>query len=260
MSIQSLAHAKNLSEKIAATFPAPRFYREKKREVDESFLLFGNDPMVTACMEILSTRATFSGHGLSHARKVAIDAGAIVLIEKNDPTEEDHIQRLTLLAHIAGILHDIKRSSKDHARQGAEEAKNILREFDLTDKEQLFVVDAIRNHEAFRHSIPLNDPEGQLLSDALYDADKFRWGPDNFTEMIWDISETLNISIEMLLEHFPAGLQSLERIRGTFRTATGKEYGPDFIALGLKIGETLYQELSNEPLRDSLPLTRGEPL
>jgi hypothetical protein len=243
MIIRPLSDAKNLSEKIAATFPTPRFYREKKCEIGESVLLFENNPMVTACMEVLTARTTFSGHGLSHARKVAIDAGAIILIEQHLEIDENTVKRAIALAHIAGILHDIKRSSKNHARQGAEEAKSILRAFDLTDKEQQFVVDAIGNHEAFQPCVPLADPEAQLLSDALYDADKFRWGPDNFTEMIWDISDTLHISIEMLLEHFPAGLKSLERIRGTFRTSTGKDYGPDFIALGLKIGETLYKEL-----------------
>ncbi len=149
--------------------------------------------MVTACVEIITARANFSGHGLSHARKVAIDAGAIILIEGRPAAETDNIDRAVLLAHIAGILHDIKRSGKNHARRGAEEAKEILKGFDLTDKEQKSVVDAIGNHEAFQPCTPLATPDVQLLSDALYDADKFRWGPDNFTEMIWDISNTLNI-------------------------------------------------------------------
>ncbi|MBN2539866.1 MAG: hypothetical protein JXB09_07450 [Deltaproteobacteria bacterium] len=260
MLTQLLLDAKGLSEKIAETFPAPRLYREKKLEIDESLRLFENNPMATACMEILSERAAFSGHGLSHARKVAIDAGAIILIEGKQAIEEDNVKRAVVLAHIAGILHDIKRSAKNHARQGAEEAKKILRGFDLTDKEQESVVDAIGNHEAFQPCTPLADLDSQLLSDALYDADKFRWGPDNFTEMIWDISDTLNISVEILLDHFPAGLKALERIKGSFRTSTGKQYGPDFIALGLKIGEKLYKELEKKQLRNSPPETGGKRL
>jgi len=256
--IQTLSDAKSLSEKIAGAFAAPRFYREKKIEIGESLRLFENNPMVTACMEIITARANFSGHGLSHARKVAIDTGAIILIEGHHAIEADNIKRAVILAHIAGILHDIKRSSKNHARQGAEETKKILMGFDLTDKEQKSVVDAIGNHEAFQPCTPLADPDAQLLSDALYDADKFRWGPDNFTEMIWDISDTLNISIEILLDHFPAGLKTLEKIRDTFRTSTGREYGPDFIALGLKIGEKLYKELEKEHLRDSPPQSGGK--
>ncbi len=256
--LQTLSDAKILSEKIAGTFATPRFYREKKIEIGESLRLFENNPMVTACMEIIAARANFSGHGLSHARKVAIEAGAIILIEGRHATEGGSIKRAVVLAHIAGILHDIKRSGKHHARQGAKEAKKILREFDLTAKEQTAVVDAIRNHEAFQPCTPLTDPDAQLLSDALYDADKFRWGPDNFTEMIWDISETLNISIETLLDHFPSGLKTLGKIRDTFRTSTGKEYGPDFIALGLKIGKRLYKELGKEHLRDSPPQSGGD--
>jgi len=256
--LQTLSDAKILSEKIASTFAAPRFYREKKIEIGESLRLFENNPMVTACMEIIAARANFSGHGLSHARKVAIEAGAIILIEGRHATEEGSIRRAVVLAHIAGILHDIKRSSKNHARQGDKEEKKILREFDLTDKEQTAVVDAIRNHEAFQPCTPLADPDDQLLSDALYDSDKFRWGPDNFTEMIWDISCTLNISIEILLDHFPAGLKTLEKISETFRTSTGRKYGPDFIALGLKIGEKLYKELEKEYPRDSPPQSGGD--
>jgi len=243
MIIQTLSDAKILSEKIAGTFAAPRFYREKKTEIGESLLLFENNPIVTACIEIITARVNFSGHGLSHARKVAIDAGTIILIEGRHTMEADNVNRSVALAHIAGILHDIKRSSKNHARRGAEEAKTILRKFDLTDKEQTSVVNAIGNHEAFQSCTSIADPDAQLLSDALYDADKFRWGPDNFTEMIWDISDTFNIPIEILLDHFPAGLKALEKIRDTFRTSTGREYGPDFIALGLKIGERLYTEL-----------------
>ena len=81
MIIQTLSDAKILSEKIAGTFAAPRFYREKKSEIGESLLLFENNPIVTACIEIITARVNFSGHGLSHARKVAIDAGTIILIE-----------------------------------------------------------------------------------------------------------------------------------------------------------------------------------
>ncbi|MBW2599763.1 MAG: hypothetical protein JRC53_01010 [Deltaproteobacteria bacterium] len=256
--LQTLSDAKILSEKIADTFAAPRFYREKKIEVGESLRLFENNPMATACMEIIATRANFSGHGLSHARKVAIDAGAIILIEGQHAMENDRVNRAVVLAHIAGILHDIKRSSKNHARRGAEEARKILRGFDLTDKEQVSVVDAIGNHEAFQPCASLAAPDAQLLSDALYDADKFRWGPDNFTEMIWDISDTLDISIEILLDHFPAGLKSLKKIRDTFRTSTGREYGPDFITLGLKIGEMLYKKLEKEHRRNSSPDCGGD--
>ncbi len=244
MDTEILSKAKALSEKIAATYGPPRFYREKKNQIDASCRLMEKNPAARACIEILTARADVSGHGLSHARKVAIDGGAIILIEGRSSGGGENLKRQVSLAHIAGILHDIKRSSKDHARQGGEEAGMILEGFDFTDTERAAVVDAIRNHEAFQPCRPLADPRAQLLSDALYDADKFRWGPDNFTEMLWDIADTRDISMHTLLSYFPSGLQSLRKIRETFRTSTGRKYGPGVVDLGLKIGGTLYTELA----------------
>ncbi|MBW2674128.1 MAG: hypothetical protein JRD89_12070, partial [Deltaproteobacteria bacterium] len=240
MDTNTLSEAKALSEKIAATYGTPLFYREKRDQIDASCRLMENNPAVRVCIQILTAKADISGHGLSHAQKVARDTGAIILIERGSSAET---RRQVSLAHIAGILHDIQRSSADHARQGAEEAGRILTGFDLTDQEREAVTGAIRNHEAFQTCTPLDGPDSQLLSDALYDADKFRWGPDNFTEMLWDIADTRDISMHTLLSYFPSGLQSLRKIRGTFRTSTGRKYGPGFIDLGLKIGDTLYTEL-----------------
>jgi len=50
-----------------------------------------------------------------------------------------------------------------------------------------YIADAIRNHEAFKETLEAADKEGRLVSDALYDADKFRWGPENFTTTLWTI-------------------------------------------------------------------------
>ena len=84
-------------------------------------------------------------------RVVAIDAGAIVLIETDGSPPNARIsQRIFFLAHIAGVLHDIKRSEPEHARLGALEAERILRSFDLKEAEQIMIVKAIANHEAFQ--------------------------------------------------------------------------------------------------------------
>ncbi|MDD5723994.1 MAG: hypothetical protein PHY29_09715 [Syntrophales bacterium] len=257
MDTETLSEAKILSEKIAAAYGAPLFYREKKAQVDASCRMMENNPVARECIRILTASADISGHGLSHARKVAIDGGAIILIEGRFAGKEEALKRRVSLAHITGILHDIKRSSKDHAWQGADEAGTILTRFDLTDEERAAVVGSIRNHEAFQPCTPLDDPGAQLLSDALYDADKFRWGPDNFTEMLWDIADTRDISMNTLLSFFPSGLQSLRKIRETFRTATGQKYGPDFIDLGLEIGDALYTELEKSFLRRLTPAHMG---
>jgi hypothetical protein len=237
--------ARNVCKKIAASFDIPRFYREKAREVEQSRRLYEHHPDVETCVSILQEKKSY-GHGLSHARKVAIDSGAIILIEGNNGATESSIHRRVLLAHLAGVLHDIKRSSPNHAREGAKEADTILKNFDLDEAERKAISQAIENHEAFHPHHPLDTVSDQLLSDALYDADKFRWGPDNFTEMIWDIIIPRKIPLSTVLDRFSAGLEGIEKIRNTFRTVTGREYGPDFIDIGLEIGKQLYSALNSE--------------
>jgi len=53
------------------------------------------------------------------------------------------------------------------------------------------------------------------------------------------------IPISKAIPRFLAGLEGIKRIRTTFRTATGRRYGPDFIDRGLTIGARLYTELTN---------------
>lgn len=243
MNDETVARARKISEEIAAACGAPRFYREKFREVAASSEHFETHPAVRRALAIVTEDCGAYGHGLSHARKVAIDAGALILIEEagihDTPTRMHHL----MLAHLAGLLHDICRGHRFHARTGAERAEVILCEFDLTDVERKAIGDAIRNHEAFQPAAALDLPWMQMLSDVLYDADKFRWGPDNFTEMLWDIVAPIDVPMKKLLAHYLPGLEGLTRIRGSFRSRTGKEYGPEFIDLGLIIGRKLYDEL-----------------
>jgi hypothetical protein len=39
--------------------------------------------------------------------------------------------------------------------------------------------------------------------------------------------------------HYPGGMQRLEEIKGTFRSHTGKAYGPQMIDYGIAIGQEL---------------------
>ncbi len=119
----------------------------------------------------------------------------------------------------------------------------LLTRFDLAEREVQAITGAIRNHEAFRAAEILEDPLAQFLSDALYDADKFRWGPDNFTEMLWDMVEYRKASLDALLTRFLKGMEGIKRIRETFRTQTGKIYGPDFIDRGIEIGMKFYTDI-----------------
>jgi hypothetical protein len=129
---------------------------------------------------------------------------------------------------------------KDHAQVSANEAGRLLARFDLPKRDIEAITGAIGNHEAFQPAALLGDPLARFLSDALYDADKFRWGPDNFTDMIWDMVEYRKASLDAVLKRFPKGMEGIEHIRDTFRTETGKTYGPDFIDRGIEIGMTFY--------------------
>jgi len=105
---------------------------------------------------------------------------------------------------------------------------------------------AIRNHEAFRDTVTVDSREGALISDCLYDADKFRWGPDNFTDTLWDMVDFKRPSLSDFLRRYPSGMESLVLIKSTFRTATGKKYGPQFIDHGITIGDELLRVITTE--------------
>ena len=240
---RELQEARKLARKIARSTEPPRFYREKRREVEGSRRLFRLSPLVGTCLNLVREREDGVGHGIVHVRKVAIDAGAISLVENSAVHPRPEVRRMVLLAHVASVLHDIRRLEKDHARVSAGEAGMLLARFDLTEGEIAAITAAIGNHEAFRPPDPLADPLAQFLSDALYDADKFRWGPDNFTEMLWDMVAYRKASLDAVLKHFPKGMEGIERIRDTFRTCTGRIYGPDFIDRGIEIGMKFYQSI-----------------
>ena len=243
---QEYRRAIDLSRKIAGEVGTPRFYLEREREVALSREWFAAEPLAEEALRIIGERADYPGHGLLHVRKVAIDAGALILIEEGGALPDARVRRLALLAHLAGLLHDIRRSEKNHAERGADEAAGILASFPLRDEECAGVTDAIRNHEAFRTFRTDSGPTARLLADALYDADKFRWGPDNFTETLWAMIIPRGIPLQKLLPRFLAGLDGIRKVRESFRTATGREYGPDFIDRGLTIGLSLYEELTAE--------------
>ena len=150
-----------------------------------------------------------------------------------------------LAAIIAGLLHDIKRREEDHAFRGSIEAEKILTGLGMNLKERQYIADAIRNHEAFQETFDRDDDAGRLVSDALYDADKFRWGPENFTTTLWLIVETRNTPLELLHRTFREKMKGIEKIKETFRTSTGKQYGPEFIDQGIAIGNVIFSELSS---------------
>jgi hypothetical protein len=227
---------------IASGFPPPEFYQEHRPECDISRGFFETDAIVSKLRVFVAEHIENDfGHGMNHVLKVTIDAGALILIEgQNRGYPREHINRRVLIVQCAGLLHDIKRKHKSHAIAGSLFAEELLRSYPLTSDEINDIRLSIRNHEAFKEVEEINTPEGMLVSDCLYDADKFRWGPDNFTETVWDMLAFSETAIDRFIHHYPKSVEGLSRIKSTFRTPTGKKYGPQFIDLGISIGQDIY--------------------
>jgi len=242
------------SKEIAASFPQPRFYVACKEPLRFSHSLFEENPQVTRCRAlVLGELRDDLGHGMDHVQKVALEAGALAYVEGEGLSWEESLRReACLLAQIAGLLHDLRRKERDHAKASASAALRVLQQISISPKQVEHIVQAIANHEAFVEPKKIDSPVGQMISDALYDADKFRWGPDNFTQTLWQMLRSSGAPIAPLIQRFPKGMEGISSIKETFRTATGKIYGPEFIELGLKIGEKIYlflQERFSEELR-----------
>ncbi|MHB8909225.1 MAG: HD domain-containing protein [Syntrophales bacterium] len=244
MTDQGYRQAIDLARRIAAEVGSPRFYVEKAREVALSRKLFASEPAIAAGLRIVAGRGECLGHGLVHVEKVAIDAGALILAEGGAAAAAVRIRRVVFLAQLAGIFHDICRQEKEHAERGAQEAERLLASFSLLPGECADIVDAIRGHEAFRPRRSAAGRTAQLLSDALYDADKFRWGPDNFTETLWAMVSLRGVPLQALIPRLLPGIEGIRKIRDSFWTPTGREYGPDFIDRGLTIGLRLHAALT----------------
>ncbi len=231
---------------VAHSLPRPLFYLQNTDSVTRSEDMLRTDELIRKCHSHLDESKLECAHGLGHCEAVARDAGAIVLVEgSRQSIARAKIQPLVTAAIIAGLLHDIKRREMDHAVQGSIEAENILKTLSVDERSRSYIAYAIRNHEAFKATCDLDDKEGCMVSDALYDADKFRWGPENFTNTLWLMVEANGTQPEALHRTFKEKMKGIEKIKETFRTETGKRYGPEFIDQGITIGNAIFEEMSS---------------
>ncbi|SFN06457.1 hypothetical protein [Thermodesulforhabdus norvegica] len=241
---------KNLALYLASRYGLPEFYSKFSHHHAKARHLYFNDPLVQMVREHIEPELESIdclGHGISHSRKVGWDCATLLSVELTGISmPQEKINRMMILGLLAGLFHDICRLEENHAERGAQRAAEELRSFPLSNEEISAICRAIRNHEAFIRPVPCIDPASQLLSDCLYDADKFRWGCDTFTHTLWCIVEYRNMSIEELVDRFPWGIQGIERIRQTFRTTTGKSFGPEIIDQGLELGRQIYRYLLDE--------------
>ncbi len=231
---------------MAASFPPPRFYKNCQKWLDLSRSVYGQNLQVLRCRErVLPELRDDFGHGMGHAEKVAVEAGALAYMEGERLALGDRArQEAGVLAQMAGLLHDLRRGEREHAQASAAAARDILAEVSSLSVEQgKYIVEAIANHEAFVEPRAAETAVGQVISDTLYDADKFRWGPDNFTLTLWRMLRFSQAPVVRFIKRFPGGLKGIARVKKTFRSEAGKAYGPEFIDLGLQMGEKIYQWL-----------------
>jgi hypothetical protein len=222
----------------------PSFYALFKNELDTSLSIFSSNEIVQKCRSYLDDSRLHPAHGIRHCETVAVEAGALVRIEcQANNMPEPSVDAIILCSQLAGLLHDIKRMEENHTIAGSIEAEKILNDFDLDDRYRRYITSAIRNHEAFKQVLESEDESAKLISDSLYDADKFRWGPDNFTITLWLIMESSETPLKKLYDIFQEKMEGIKKIKGTFRTKTGRTYGPEFIDLGIYIGNEVYKEI-----------------
>ncbi len=241
--------------RIARQYPPPCFYRDFEGEVAGSYQFFVSDVETRRIHAyVRRTIENDYGHGIDHAMKVALDCGVLVLVEGGrSGYGNERLTHLLRLANCAGLLHDICRKEKKHARAGAVEAEKVLSDKGFPDRDIADICQAIANHEAFGDNHGTESSEGNLLSDCLYDADKFRWGPENFTQTLWSMVACMDVSVDTFLKHYPKGMAFLQQIRETFRTPTGRVYGPQFIDTGIAIGNDLYEMIRSGYLCKNQP-------
>jgi hypothetical protein len=242
------AQLRERARQIVARFPIVDFYRNEAAALEVSRTLFETASVVVRLRcEVTAFLQDDFGHGMLHATRVALDAGALTHIEGGAAGfRGEYLERRISIAHCASLLHDIQRKQSNHAEQGASLAAELLVRHPLGADEREDICIAIRNHEAFKATVSVNTPEGALVSDCLYDADKFRWGPDNFTDTLWAMAAFRQPTLRDFVKRYPTGMKNLARIKTTFRTPTGRKYGPDFIDLGIAVGEELYRVITTE--------------
>lgn len=242
------SNLKKRTREIVSQYPLPGFYRRFSREADYAISYLATNRSLLDLQNALSGQLNENlGHGFKHAEKVAIDAGTLMMVEgRAAGYSRIYTDRLIMLAQAAALLHDICRIEENHAQRGADKAREHLAGYRLTDMEVNHICTAIYNHEAFKETLPLKTRAGSLVSDCLYDADKFRWGSDNFSFTLWDMLTFSKVPVPEFAARYSDGLKTLVKIRETFRTRTGKKYGPRFIDTGIAIGRQLQWVMETE--------------
>jgi hypothetical protein len=219
------------------------FYRDFQQFYNASKTFFFTNPLVNRCKrDVLAYLCEDDDHCIQHAKQVAIDAGTLMLVEGRgwDPAQ---IRQWSLLAQIAGLLHDIHAPRVDHARTGARMARTIIASYPLGEEEQQAIVFAVRHHEN-PQTTRQSPCVCHWVSNALHDADKFHWRLDSMPTLPGETtppSRPENARDTSSRVPADADTETLQAMASTFRTRTGQQYGTQFIHAGLATGEHSHQ-------------------
>jgi hypothetical protein len=217
------------------------FYRDFQQFYNTSKTFFFTNPLVGRCKrDVLDYFHAEEDHYIQHAKQVAIDAGTLMLVEGRgwDPSQ---IRQWSLLAQLAGLLHDIHAPRVDHARTGARMARTIIASYPLGEEEQQAIVFAVRHHEN-PQTTTQSPCVCHWVSNALHDADKFHWSLDSRPLPLEEtMRENRPENARDTGDKASADTETIQAMASTFRTRTGQQYGPQFIHAGLATGEHSHQ-------------------
>jgi len=239
-----IVQLKRRAKDLAASRPQLGFYRDLATELTHAKDLFFDNPLVLRMQgDALGFLDEDCGLGVEHAKKVAVEAAALILAEPSGLGQEER-RRLAVIAELAGLLHDAIRHEDNHAEQGADLAMRLLRGYLITPEECLWVAQAIAAHESAEMPAIQGGEPATLLTAALYDADKFRYGPDIFATTLWELCECDEWTLEEIAQRFPEGARQAQALVGTFRTVEGRRHGPELLAEGISLAEELTRMLT----------------
>lgn len=240
---KTLSDYRRRARQIAAELETPGFQVEAANALLRADETFFDEPIILRLREdMIPLIYDDHGLGIEHAKRVSIDAGAIVLVEAVRDADKDRARRLSLLAMLAGLLHDTERLEPDEGRRAADVARAVLADYPLTDTEREIVAAAIAAHPALI-APDIADPDMALVAAALYDADVFRWGPDFFVTALWELCDYDEMENAQALDCLDTAPNAVAARRGTFRTAVGQRHGPQLLDIGLDLARRIRPEL-----------------
>lgn len=238
---------KRRARDLAASRAQSAFSLECAEELTCARDLFFDHPLVLRLQgDALGFLNEACGLGVEHGKRVAMDAAALILAEPSGLSTDER-RRLAVLAEMAGLLHDALRYEDEHAEKGADLCLRILRGYAISPEERLWIAGAVAGHEDGSLEFKDTSESARLLAGAVHDADVFRYGPDIFSTILWELCECDEWPLARIAATFPEGVLRAQALEGSFRTEGGRRYGPSLLAEGMSLAEE-YERMLGQAL------------